>query len=334
MDDHADDVHRWLGGTDGNEFDNRLDHRLDILQQKTDDNRWYHELPDARVRKFTLLGPPIPNTDVELEIPTYAFFPGDSSSDDDTASSRPAIVLVHGGIHDNFSTKYVSVVRELLDEGYVVVSPEYRGSTGYGREHYEAIDYGGHEIADTLAARNWAADRAEVDDERIGVVGWSHGGLHALLSVFRYPDSYAVAYAGAPVSDLLERWKYKDEGYHRLYTANYHLGTTPDADPDRYRKRSPAHQAVATGTPLRINATTTTATSITPKSSRSSNPCATSARSSNTSVTTTLPAVTTSNSTNRDSPGIPDSECTTFWQTTSRHHIVIRPSIRDSTVHP
>lgn len=256
MDDHADDVHRWLGGTDGNEFDNRLDHRLDILQQKTDDNRWYHELPDARVRKFTLLGPPIPNTDVELEIPTYAFFPGDSSSDDDTASSRPAIVLVHGGIHDNFSTKYVSVVRELLDEGYVVVSPEYRGSTGYGREHYEAIDYGGHEIADTLAARNWAADRAEVDDERIGVVGWSHGGLHALLSVFRYPDSYAVAYAGAPVSDLLERWKYKDEGYHRLYTANYHLGTTPDADPDRYRKRSPAHQAVATGTPLRIHATT------------------------------------------------------------------------------
>ncbi len=250
MDEHAGDVRRWLSGTDGNEFNNRLDHRFDILQRQLDDNRWYHELPDARVRQFTLLGPPVPDSDVELEIPTYAFFPtGDSSP-------RPAVVLVHGGIHDNLSTKYATVVRELLGQGYVVVSPEYRGSTGYGREHYEAIDYGGHEIADTLTARNWVADRDEVDDERIGVVGWSHGGLHALLSIFRYPDSYSAAYAGAPVSDLLERWEHKDEGYHRLYTASYHLGTTPDDDPERYRERSPAHQAVATGTPLRIHAAT------------------------------------------------------------------------------
>lgn len=248
---NVDGLRRWFAGTEENEFDNRLDHRLDVLERRSDDNRWGHELPDANVRQFSLLGPPTSDSDVELEIPTYAFFPVTESS-----RPRPAIVLVHGGIHDNFSTEYVTVVRELIEQGYVVVAPEYRGSTGYGREHYEAIDYGGDEIADTLAARNWVADRSDVDEERIGVAGWSHGGLHALLSVFRYPDSYATAYAGAPVSDLLERWKYKGEGYRRLYTASYHLGTSPVADPELYRERSPAHQAVATGVPLRIHATT------------------------------------------------------------------------------
>ena len=59
-------------------------------------------------------------------------------------------------MHGDFTTYYAHIVRELVAQGYVIVAPEYRGSTGYGRGVYESIDYGGLEVDDVVAARDWA----------------------------------------------------------------------------------------------------------------------------------------------------------------------------------
>jgi dipeptidyl aminopeptidase/acylaminoacyl peptidase len=146
----------------------------------------------------------------------------------------------------------------MLEQGYTVVAPEYRGSTGYGGGFYRTIDYGGLEIEDTYAARNFMLENYDwLDESRVGIVGWSHGGLHALMNIFEHPDAYAVAYAGVPVSDLIARMGYKTQGYRDLYSADYHIGATAYEDVEEYRRRSPSWNAHKyDGTPLLIHTNT------------------------------------------------------------------------------
>lgn len=137
------------------------------------------------------------------------------------------------------------------------MAPEYRGSTGYGERFYKLVDYGGLEIEDTYASRNWMLENCQhVDPGRVGIMGWSHGGLHALLNVFKYPDAYQCAFAGVPVSDLVARMGYKTQGYRDMYSADYHIGKTAYEDVKEYRRRSPAWNAEKLGTPLLIHTNT------------------------------------------------------------------------------
>lgn len=81
---------------------------------------------------------------------------------------------------------------------YIIVAPEYRGSTGYGKSFYERIDYGGLEIEDVDAARKFVLDNYEfVDSNRVGIIGWSLGGLIALMCVFVHPSNYKVVLPGS-----------------------------------------------------------------------------------------------------------------------------------------
>ena len=79
-----------------------------------------------------------------------------------------------------------------------------------------------------------------VDKNRVGIMGWSHGGLITLFNIFDHPNAYKVAYAGVPVSDIIARMGYKTQGYRDLYSADFHIGKTAYADVEEYRKRSPA----------------------------------------------------------------------------------------------
>ena len=176
----------------------------------------------------------------------------------DRNASHPLIVFPHGGVHSNFSTGATNVLREMLEQGYTVIAPEYRGSTGYGRGTYQAIDYGGLETEDSYAARNFMLENYDfLDEDRVGIVGWSHGGLHALMNIFDHGDDYAVAYAGVPVSDLIARMGYKTQRYRDLYSADFHIGETAYGDVEEYRRRSPSWNAHRyDGTPLLIHTNT------------------------------------------------------------------------------
>lgn len=167
----------------------------------------------------------------------------------------PLMVFVHGGVHSRFNLVYAHIVRELIAQGYVVVAPDYRGSTGYGAEYYNQIDYGGAEVDDVHAARDWAvASLAHVDARRVGIMGWSHGGYLTLLNIFRWPQDYLVAYAGCPVSDLVMRMGYKGQGYRDLFAS--FIGKQAADDPVEYRRRSPVFHAAELKTPLLVHSNT------------------------------------------------------------------------------
>lgn len=240
-------------------------HELDQIQRQIDDLMFFSRLgahADIDLVQFT--GPPLSKQQTKnetaqgagnpLKVRAYVFVPKDL----DRSKKQPLIVFPHGGVHSNFGTAYVNVLKELIAQDYVVVAPEYRGSTGYGRGFYRSIDYGGLEIEDTYAARNFMVENYEfVDKERIGIIGWSHGGLHALMNIFHHPGEYAVAYAGVPVGDLVARMGYKSQRYRDLYSAEYHIGKTADEDVQEYRRRSPSWNTDKyDGTPLLIHTTT------------------------------------------------------------------------------
>jgi dipeptidyl aminopeptidase/acylaminoacyl peptidase len=240
-----------------------LRHDMDVVQRQLDDVYFMMQLGDlAEVDKVRLTGPPRryqPNPTAQgagnpFIFWSYVFIPRDL----DRSTSQPLIVFPHGGVHSRFTASYVNVLRELLQQGYTVVAPEYRGSTGYGGGTYRAIDYGGLETEDSWATRNWALQTYDfLDEDRVGIIGWSHGGLHALMNIFDHGEGYAAAYAGVPVSDLIARMGYKTQGYRDLYSADYHIGKSAYEDVEEYRRRSPSWQTDRyDGTPLLIHTTT------------------------------------------------------------------------------
>ena len=243
-------------------YNENLEHRLDVLEKNIDDILWFQRVGDvAFIDKVFITGPPkwkeTDTTDPAFGNPvkfwSYVFIPKDI----DPNKKYPLLVFPHGGVHSNFSTYYTHIIRELMYQQYIVVAAEYRGSTGYGKDQYEKIDYGGREIEDVDSSRKYILDNYEfVDSGRVGLIGWSHGGLISLMNIFKYPQNYKVAFAGVPVSDLITRLNYMDEDYRQLYSADYHIGQTPEENPDEYKRRSPAWNVEKLQTPLLIHTNT------------------------------------------------------------------------------
>ncbi len=239
-----------------------LGHRLDQLEKGLDDVLWYDRVGDvALIEKVFIVGPPpanVPNpTAMGAKNPvkfwSYVFIPRKI----DRERKYPLLVLPHGGVHANFTTYHTHIIREMMAQGYVVVAPEYRGSTGYGRDFYEKIDYGGLEIEDNHASRDYMIENYDfVDRSHVGIIGWSHGGLIALMDIFEHPDDYQAAFAGVPVSDLVARMGYYDDEYRSEFSAPYHIGKTANEDVQEYRRRSPVNHAEKLQTPLLIHTNT------------------------------------------------------------------------------
>jgi dipeptidyl aminopeptidase/acylaminoacyl peptidase len=187
-----------------------------------------------------------------LEIPAFVFQPLEPAPD----RARPALVWVHENIRGHLYEHFIPYVREATAQGYVVIAPEYRGSIGYGEALYDAIDYGGAEVDDVVTAVKVLRDRyPSVDPERVGIIGWSHGGLIALLAVFRNPALFGSAAAIVPVVNLFQRFAWK--GVERQRTAvdpENRLGGTPSQRPIVYRERSPLFHVDNLKVPLLVHA--------------------------------------------------------------------------------
>jgi dipeptidyl aminopeptidase/acylaminoacyl peptidase len=255
--------------TESSRFDERLkalEQNIDFLEhrlaRRIDDLAWHQQLRDvASVDRVRYTAPParyVPNptgqgASNEVIISASTFIPKRP-----TEGKLPLLVLVHGGVHGSFNAdEELHIVRELLEQGYAIIAPDYRGSSGYDREFWEMIDYGGLEVADVFAAREWMiANDSRIDAERVGIMGWSHGGLITLMNIFEHPKAYRVAYAGVPVTDLVARMGYKGQGYRELFSAKYHIGKSAEEDVKEYRRRSPVWNAEKLQTPLLIHGNT------------------------------------------------------------------------------
>lgn len=237
-------------------------HTFDQILKNIDDVLWFERVGDvAYIDKVRIASTPRwkPRTpddrfaENKLQIYSYVFIPKNIKSN----KKYPLIVLPHGGVHADFTTYHTHIVREMMAQGYIVVAPEYRGSTGYGKTYYENIDYGGRENDDVRASRDYMLENYSfVDKDRVAVVGWSHGGMIALMQVLINPEGYKCAFAGVPVSDLHNRLDSHDASYTEYFSADYFIGQTPEENPQEYIRRSPTHYAKNLQTPLLIHTNT------------------------------------------------------------------------------
>ncbi len=186
-----------------------------------------------------------------LIIPAYVFKPLKIKE----GKKYPALLFIHGGVHGDLTHNYFPIIEDFCNRGYIVLAPEYRGSTGYGKSFYDLIDYGGKEVEDCLSGIDYLRDMVpEADLNRVGIIGWSHGGFIALHAIFRAPEKFKVAVEVVGVTDLVSRMGYKDDSYRKLFSEQPGFGGPADKKLEIYKERSPAYLAHKLKTPLLIHA--------------------------------------------------------------------------------
>ncbi len=111
---------------------------------------------------------------------------------------HPAIVYVHGGPTAQTMNTFNRFVQYMVNQGYLVIAPNYRGSTGYGKDFQQAnlFDMGGGDLQDVLSAADWIKQTGYVDPKKLTLMGGSYGGYLTMMGVTKAPDLWA---AGIPI---------------------------------------------------------------------------------------------------------------------------------------
>jgi dipeptidyl aminopeptidase/acylaminoacyl peptidase len=115
----------------------------------------------------------------------------------------PLIVLVHGGPTGRWSDAFEIWGQLLAARGFATVSPNIRGSSGYGHRFIESnrADWGGGDFKDIMAGVDFLIQRGIADPDRLGIGGWSYGGYMTAWAITQ-TDRFKAAIAGAGLSDL------------------------------------------------------------------------------------------------------------------------------------
>ncbi|MFD1512252.1 LpqB family beta-propeller domain-containing protein [Halomarina rubra] len=162
----------------------------------------------------------------------------DGPAVDDDATDVPAVVMVHGGPHAQSLRSFNAYAQFLVSRGYTVFLPNYRGSTGRGREFKNRVhhDWGGMEQVDVREAATWLRQQEYVDDDRLAVYGGSYGGYSAYCQLTMYPDVWTTGIAWVGITDL--QALYEESMPHFKTTLEQQLGD-PEENAEFYRERSP-----------------------------------------------------------------------------------------------
>jgi dipeptidyl aminopeptidase/acylaminoacyl peptidase len=126
------------------------------------------------------------------------------------AKGLPLVLFPHSGPFERDHWEYDPMVQFLANRGYAVLQPEFRGSTGYGKD-FVARGYGewGRKMQDDLDdGVDWLARSGQIDAKRVCIVGGSYGGYAAMWGAIRNPDRYRCAASMAGVADLPAMLRY------------------------------------------------------------------------------------------------------------------------------
>jgi dipeptidyl-peptidase-4 len=159
----------------------------------------------------------------------------------DSTGSYPVLMYVYGGPGSQTVTKaFESGIRPmwhqfLANQGYIVVSVDNRGTGARGRDFKKQTykKLGQYETEDQIAVANYLANLSFVDEDRIGIWGWSYGGYMSSLALAEGSDVFKTAIAVAPVTD----WRF----YDTIYTERFMQ--TPQMNPEGYQNGSPLEKA-------------------------------------------------------------------------------------------
>jgi len=177
-----------------------------------------------------------------LEIGGLLYDPREGPARERDETDLPGVVYVHGGPHFQSQREFNVYVQFLLFEGYAVFQPNYRGSTGRGREFERAIhgDWGGMEQADVAAGGRWLLDRQWVDDDRVAVFGGSFGGYSVYCQLTQYPTLWTTGLAWVGITDLHRL--YEEDMSYMKHHFRMQMGD-PEENYDLWRERSPIEHA-------------------------------------------------------------------------------------------
>jgi dipeptidyl aminopeptidase/acylaminoacyl peptidase len=153
-------------------------------------------------------------------------------------SPPPAVVYVHGGPNGQQTLSFSPRIQLLAEQGFAVIAPNYRGSTGYGRLFEDANnkDWGGGDLKDLVAAVKHFGGRGDIDPKRVGITGGSYGGYMTLMALGRTPDVFAAGAEFYGMPDLVMDYLLSKSRFGDWYETE--MGN-PKRDAALFRERSP-----------------------------------------------------------------------------------------------
>jgi dipeptidyl aminopeptidase/acylaminoacyl peptidase len=162
----------------------------------------------------------------------------------------PAILDIHGGPQSQYDFSFSFEAQLYAANGYLVIHPNPRGSTGYGQSFCRAIwqDWGGPDFEDVMAAVDDAVARGWADPDRLAVMGWSYGGI-LTNHVITKTDRFKAAITGA--SEVLYVVNYGHDQYQRWWEQELGLPWQPEARAI-YERMSPFNRVEAIVTPTLV----------------------------------------------------------------------------------
>jgi len=150
----------------------------------------------------------------------------------------PAVMMIHGGPNWHYSSEWDPVMAHLASRGFVVLAPNYRGSTGYGRDWQYAARYdlGSVDTRDIAAGAKYLLSEGLAIENKISVTGRSHGGYLTMTCLTQYPDLWR---AGSAIVPFMNWIKSHDDSREDLQHWNIENMGDPQENYERWYKASP-----------------------------------------------------------------------------------------------
>ncbi|HMF92300.1 MAG TPA: S9 family peptidase [Candidatus Angelobacter sp.] len=175
-----------------------------------------------------------PSKDGKWQISAFVYVPYNAERN----AKNAGVVFIHGGPTSQTQNAFSKSIQYLANQGFFVIAPNYRGSSGYGKEFEDAnrFDMGGGDLEDVITASEWLKKTGFVSPQKIAVMGGSYGGYLSMMAVTKAPDLWA---AGVPIVPFVN-WFTEVENEDPLLR-EYDLATMGDPikDKARYQERSP-----------------------------------------------------------------------------------------------
>jgi dipeptidyl aminopeptidase/acylaminoacyl peptidase len=177
-----------------------------------------------------------PSHDGKFTISAFAYVPHNIQRN----AKYPAIVYIHGGPTAQSTNRFNRSIQYLLNQGYLVIAPNYRGSTGYGQQFQDANrkDAGGGELQDVIGAAEFIKQSGFVDPKKLIVMGGSYGGYLSMMAVTKAPDMWAAGVPIVPFVNWFTEFQNEDpelQEFDRLFMGD------PEKDKALWEDRSPVN---------------------------------------------------------------------------------------------
>jgi len=175
-----------------------------------------------------------PSRDGKWTISAFLYVPFNMARNGQNA----AIVYIHGGPTSQSMNSFNRFVQFAANQGYMVLAPNYRGSTGYGKEFQQAnlFDMGGGDLQDVLAGVDWIKQTGHLDPKKIAVMGGSYGGYLSMMAVTKAPEVWA---AGVPIVPFVNWFTEIENEDPELQQSDLATMGDPVKNKALYEERSP-----------------------------------------------------------------------------------------------